>query len=145
MGRLPEQRSSSEVVETMRRKLLGYLEAVEEAVEPSRHAYRFFSYLVHVRKNLTVSYRLLSERPERVSDMFREAERVSREHPETMADVDGRSDMLRGWTELLLEAATRVEREERWGNVYAEQADDEDDLFADASAAEAGSRWQTTN
>jgi hypothetical protein len=105
----------------MRRKLLGYLEAVEEAVEPSRHAYRFFSYLVHVRKNLTVSYRLLSERPERVSDM------------------------LRGWTELLLEAATRVEREERWGNVYAEQADDEDDLFADASAAEAGSRWQTTN
>lgn len=105
------------------------------------HAYRLGHYLFTRRNELADAAALISQGPERASQVVRDVELTSLREPDRFAKVEGRSDLLRAWTTLLVESADRVASEERWGDIYAATAD-ADDEFAEASAAEAGRGWQ---
>lgn len=113
---------------------------IEDVSEAPRHVYRLARFLVGQRTRLSDSYRVLADSPERLEDIFYEASLVSRRHSDRWADLQGRSDLVREWTGVLLDAVERVERENRWGDLYATMRSD-DDSFPSASAAHAGQRW----
>jgi hypothetical protein len=58
-----------------------------------------------------------------------------------IAEATGRTAMVRELTAAFLDAAERARREDEWAAVYAADAAGDDDSFAEASALEAGSRW----
>jgi hypothetical protein len=61
-----------------------------------------------------------------------------------IAEAEGRTGMVRELVGAFLDAAERARREEAWGDIYAADAEETDDSFAEASAIEAGSRWKQT-
>jgi hypothetical protein len=148
MARLRDPSSSrpaAEVIDAVKRRLAGYFEAAEDAFEDAStrpmHAYRLGHYLFTRRNELAHAAALISQGPERASQVVRDVELTSLREPDRFAQVEGRSDLLRAWTALLVESADRVASEEHWGDIYATTAD-ADDEFAEASAAEAGQSWQ---
>lgn len=105
---------------------------------PPARAYRLLSYLVAERRRLTASYRYIAHSPDHVSNVLRTAATAE---PAKIAEADGRSGMLKELTAVFLDAAERNKREDDWGDVYAADAEDHEESYAEASALEAGSRW----
>jgi hypothetical protein len=104
---------------------------------PPRHVYSLLRYLVAERTRLAASYRYVSHSPDHVSSVLYGAASESGR----IAEAEGRSGMVRELTAAFLDASERARREDEWGDLYAADAADEDDGFAEASAVEAGSRW----
>ena len=106
---------------------------------PPRRVYRLARYVVHDWPRVTESYRFLAHSPRHVSSVLRE---TATTEPERIAEADGRTGMVRELMAAFLDATERVRREEAWGRFFAENAGQDDEGFAEASALEAGSRWR---
>jgi hypothetical protein len=107
---------------SMGRKLTGYLAAVEDVSHRPRNTYRFVVYVTRTWGRLAATKQTLANSPDRISRIVREVERQALQHPEPLTRADGRTDLLRAWTALLVEASERVQREEDSGDASAATA-----------------------
>lgn len=110
---------------------------LDDVSRPTRHALKLVRYLVAQRSRLAASYRYVSHSPENVSQVLQEAKGEA----DRIAAAEGRTGMVQELVAGFLEASERRRNEDRWGNLYEEDAADDSDDFAEASALEAGSRW----
>ncbi len=128
MGKLHEP----DIVDDLMRRL-------DEISKPPRHIWELARYFYEQRRRLAASYSYVARSPEHVSTVLYEAALESGR----IAEAEGRAGMVRELTEAFLDAAERVRREEAWGELYAADAAADESGFAEASAVEAGSRWQS--
>jgi hypothetical protein len=91
----------------------GLKHALADAWHRPRNSSRFLRYVAAHWEQLEEMRAFLDRRPERVSKVLQEAERRALAHPEPITEADGRSDLLRAWTTLLLESSSHVQREEQ--------------------------------
>jgi hypothetical protein len=110
-----------------------------DASRPPRHLFGLVRFFVEQRARIAASYKYVGHSPERVSAVLYGAATESGR----IAEAEGRTGLLRELTAAFLDASERQKREDAWGDLYAADAADGDDSFAEASALEAGSRWRS--
>jgi len=144
MGVVPatRERSATEAVARLRRKLDEYFEV---ASARPRNLFSLVQYFVHVRHQLGDAVQHL--RNEDVHErLLRQAEIAFLTRPHRFAEVNGRSDLIRAWTTLLVEANEKLEADERKTAQYAAAvaADPENEGPTAVSAASRAAlqRWQ---
>ncbi len=96
-------------------------------------------YLVSQRSRLAASYVYVSHSPEHVSLVLQDA----RAEASRIAEAEGRTGMVQELVAGFLDASERRRNEDRWADLYAADAENDSDDFAEASAVEAGARWHT--
>ncbi len=116
-------RLATDAVVRLRRRLEEYFEA---ASEHPRNVLSLVRYFVHVRHQLSDAAQHLRFGNEDVYErLLRQAEVAFLTRPQRFAAVQGRSDLIRAWTTLLVEANEKLEADERRAARYAEaEADD---------------------
>lgn len=122
----PGQRSAAEVVEQLKRRLVGYFEAAEVASEKPRRVFDLAKYLVHARHELahaTQAFRNADD-PQR-ERVMQQTEIAYFTYPERFSKISGRSDLLKEWTKLLLEATEKVVAEDEKRGAYVAASEDE--------------------
>jgi hypothetical protein len=129
---MSDQRHGDLMADLMRR--------IEEVARPALHVFDLFKSIYEERERLTASYTYVAHSPEHVSSVLQESIMES----SRIAEAEGRTGMVRELVGAFLDAAERARREEAWGDIYAADAEETDDSFAEASAIEAGSRWKQT-
>jgi hypothetical protein len=112
---------------------------LEEVSSPPRRIFRLARYLLGERQRLAASYKYVARSPEHVSSVLQGAIAESAR----IAEAEGRTGMVQELTAAFLHASELARREDAWGDVYAADAADGDDGFAETSALEAGSRWRS--
>lgn len=129
------------MVASLRRFLIHSFEAAEEAAERPRRAYEFARFLVRARHELAHASQALrdADDPER-ERVMRQAEIAYFTYPERFARIQGRADMLKEWTKLLLEATEKVAIENSQHEAYAVVADENRNERADSPVAVASRR-----
>ena len=149
MAPVQHQRSNAEAVESLRRKLHGYMESAAEAIGEApartRSAMSYFRYLVHVRRRLREALKTVrgadSDLHER---LLRQAEISYLTKPERFSHLTGRIQLLEAWTSLLIEANEKLANDKMRAQAYAEAArsNAENDSSAVAVASRAAlKRW----
>ncbi len=128
-------------------KPLGYVEEAAEGARLSGRAFLLATYYVRERERLNRVRAVLHAiaRPEDHEAVLREAERVYLRHKHAFEDAPSSSHLLRAWTNVLLEATEKVERDRRDAALYAAVAASpsrEDREWADGAACTAGMRWR---
>ena len=91
----------------------GRKHALVEALHRWRNSSNFVRYVARNWQELEEMRAFLDRRPERISKVLQEAERQALQNPAPITEADGRSDLLRAWTALLLTASSRVQRDEQ--------------------------------
>lgn len=112
---------------------------VRDLSRPTRHIFRTVRFFISERERIAESYRYISHAPDHASDVLHA---TATAEPLKLAEAEGRTAMIVALTDAFLDAAERVKRESAWGGVYAADAENDGDTFAEASALEAGARWQ---
>jgi hypothetical protein len=135
-----QHRAQEETVERVKTMLVETLSGVSQK---SRHAIDLLRFYASERERLDVAEQVIGGSTDQVRRILREAEALLLTQPETLTDVRGRVPLLHAWADVLLDATDRIEREDRWGDAYAAERDD-DDAFAAASAIEAGTTWPSS-
>jgi len=107
--------------------------------QPPRRVARLVRFFIGERARIMASYRYISDSPEHVSLVLEDA----RAEAGRIAAAEGRVGMVQELVAGFVDASERRRNEDRWGEIYAAEAVDESDDFAEASALEAGSRWHT--
>ena len=140
-------RSDRDVVERVRGKLLGYIEDAADGVRLSGRAVSLATYYVRHRERLN-RVRVLLHAVSRTEDherVMHEAERAYLRQKEAFESAPSSSFLLRAWTDVLVEATEKVERDRsdavRYAAVAANPSKD-DHEWAEATARTAGERWR---
>lgn len=139
-------RSDHDTLARVRARLLIYMDEAAEGARRSGHAVSLAAYLVRRREGLDRARRVLhsltqADDHERI---LREAQLAYLRRREAFVDAPSASSLLRAWTDLLVEAADKVERDredsERFAAVGAVSTDD-DREWEEAATRVAGDRW----
>jgi hypothetical protein len=130
------------VVDDLMRSLRRSIAAATGAAQSSRNAFEFAVELLSWRRQLSHVREVLNSQSADLRDTLMSAVwAVYREDPNAL-DATSRTGVVKNWTHLLIDATEKMEREQKWAQLYAQHADS-DSSFAEASASEAGSRWKT--
>jgi hypothetical protein len=145
---LPQRgpQAEAERLERVRDKLREVFDEAARAARSVGHAFALAQELNRMRFALAHVLRTLgtfqSEREHEL--VLREAELAYLRQYERFSRAPGRSELLRAWTNLLVEATAKVERDqaeaEEYAAVAAEQTDD-DRAWRGAAGSSARDRW----
>ena len=126
-----------EVVERVKGKLQGYLAEAARATETSWHAVQFAHQMIGLRKQLGDVLRVVQAQHEASRHALLDAVWViAHRRPEALASVS-RSDLVRNWTQLLIDASDKVERDEYWAARYRESDSPEEKALVAAASKSA--------
>jgi hypothetical protein len=136
-------RPAADAVSQLIRKVSEYFDA---ATERPKNAVALVRYFVHVRHQLTqAAYHLRSANEDVQEQLMRQAEIAFLTRPGRFATVNGRADLIRAWTTLLVEADQKLEADARKTERYARMADAADEADNDSAVMTASrttvKRW----
>lgn len=115
------------------------VETLSGVSQKPRHVLDVLRFYANERGRLDAAQEVIGGSADQLRRIMREADALLLTNPERLTEAPDRGALFRAWTNVLLEAAARIEREDGWGELYA--AEPSDDTFAAASASRAGSTW----
>jgi hypothetical protein len=138
---------TGERVDRVREKLKGYLEEAAGAGRSVPRAFLLARDLVRLRHSLSYALRTLGRaKTEREHELvLREAELAYLRRYTRFSDAKSRSELLRAWTDILIEATDKVAHDEADAKLYAAvgaDASDDDRAWRDASTDPRRERWE---
>lgn len=139
-------RSDHDTLGRVRARLLAYVDEAAEGARRSGRAVSLAAYLMRKRERLDRTRRVLHSfsRSDDHERILREAQLAYLRQPQVFADAPSSSSLLRAWTDLLVEATEKVDRDrsdsERFAAVAAGSTDD-DPEWEDAATRLAGEHW----
>lgn len=136
-----QDQGDREIVASVKRRLLIYVDEASEAVRSSGHVVGLLAYFIRRRDELTHVLRAYDEARDHEL-VWREAQAA---YLTESPDPENRSELLRNWFDALIVATEKVDRDRQDAELYAAvaaDADGEDSAWNDAAQRLSATRWR---